>query len=159
MPSYFVDDEYVKNEIIKFSGVVHELSDSYLHDLGKAFVASSFQDNLTIVFLPSSDDFNNIISKGLVIDFCTVNRGYQLIEYKSNINNNEIISKLKNPNANNIELLTVRASSLIGALSRGLPLEDLSIGFQIKMFRVPNVYNFKFWNHFTNIEFIKSTYI
>ena len=44
---------------------------------------------------------------------------------------------------------------MVGAFRRGLPLEDLSIGFQLKMFRVPNVYNFRFWNHFTNNEFIK----
>jgi len=156
IPSYFVDHEYIRDEIIKFSGVVGAIRDSYLHDLGKIFVASYFQDNLTVVFLPSSDDFNNIVSKGLVIDFSIVNRGYQLIEFE---NNNRIIDNLQNKNKNNIEILTVRASSLIGALNRGVPLEDLSIGFQTKMFRVPNVYNFKFWNHFTNIEYIKLTYI
>jgi hypothetical protein len=56
-------------------------------------------------------------------------------------------------------LLKVRASSLVGAFNRGLPLEDLSIGFQIKMFRAPNVYNFKFWNHFTNKELVQLTNI
>ncbi len=151
-PSYFIDDEYIKDEIVKFSGNVCEIKDLYLHDLGKIFMASNFHDNLTVVFLPSSDDFNKLVCKGLVIDFSILNRGYKLIECEND--NEEIISKIKNPHKNNIELLYVRASSLIGAFNRGLPLEDLSIGFQIKMFRIPNVYNFKFWNHFTNIEFI-----
>ena len=75
--------------------------------------------------------------------YSILNRGYKLIECEND--NEEIISKIKNPHKNNIELLYVRASSLIGAFNRGLPLEDLSIGFQIKMFRIPNVYNFKFW--------------
>lgn len=154
-PSYFIDDDYINDEIIKFSGDVCEIKDLYLHDLGKTFIASNFQDNLTVVFLPSSDDFNNLVCKGLVIDFSIANRDYKLIECENN--NDEIISKIKNPHKNNIELLYVRASSLIGAFNRGLPLEDLSIGFQIKMFRIPNVYNFKFWNHFTNIEFINLT--
>jgi len=156
MPSYFVDDEYINTEIIKFSGIEWEITDSYLNDLGKSFLTSNFQDSLTIVFLPSSEDMNNLVSKGLAIDFSTTNRGYQLIECDSN--NDRIINKLYNPNKNNIELLKVRASSLIGAFDKGLPLEDLSIGFQIKMFRVPNVYNFNFWNHFTNNEFIKLKY-
>jgi hypothetical protein len=158
MPSYFVDDEYIKDEIIKFSGKELKITDSFLNDLGNAFLASSFMDNLTVVFLPSSEDINNLVSKGLVIDFSSSNRCYQLIECENN-NNNEIISKLNNPNKNNIELLKVRANSLIGALNKGLPLEDLSIGFQIKMYRLPNVYNFNFWNHFTNSEFIKLTQV
>ena len=107
------------------------------------------------MLLPSSDDFNSFISKGLSIDFSTSNRGFQLIECEND--NENIISAVKNPNKNNIELLKIRAASLVGAFSRGLPLEDLSIGFQIKMFRSPNVYNFQFWNHFTNNEFIKVT--
>ena len=107
------------------------------------------------MLLPSSDDINGFISKGLSIDFSTSNRGFQLVEFEND--NEKIISKLINPNKNNIELLKIRAASLVGTFSRGLPLEDLSIGFQIKMFRAPNVYNFQFWNHFTNNEFIKVT--
>jgi hypothetical protein len=126
--------------------------------MAKNILKSSFKDNLTVVFLPSSDDFNSLVSNGLAIDFSIINRGFQIIECDGSCNNDEILSKLNNPNQNNIELLRVRASSLIGAFNRGLPLEDLSIGFQVKMFRIPNVYNFNFWNHFTNIEFIKLTH-
>ena len=32
-----------------------------------------------------------------------------------------------------------------------LPWEDLTIGFQCKIMRNPNEYNFYFWHHFTNI--------
>jgi hypothetical protein len=69
--------------------------------------------------------------------------------------NEEIAKNIENPNNNNIEILRVRGSSFYGALKKGLPLEDLSIGFQIKMYRRPNVYNLKFWNHFTNLQYIK----
>ena len=157
MPSYFVDDEYVKDEIIKFSGGNLKITDAYLNDLGKKFLLSSFYDNLTVVILPCNDDINNLVSKGLVVDFSNLNRGHYLIECENN--NDEIISKLNKPSKNNIELLKVRASSLIGVLNRGLPLEDLSIGFQIKMFRTPNVYNFNFWNHFTCNELIELTQV
>ena len=143
MPSYFVDEEYVKDEVKQFSGNEWSITDSYLNNLGENFMKSNFQDDLTVVLFPSSDDINSFISKGLSIDFSTSNRGFQLIECENN--NEEIIRKLHNPNSNNIELLKVRASSLVGAFRRGLPLEDLSIGFQINIFRAPNVYNFRFW--------------
>lgn len=157
LPSYFVDEEYVEDEIINFAGLNWKITDTYLEGLGKNFLSSNFYDNLTVVFLPSSNDIKSLVSKGLAIDFSTAFRSYQLIECENN--NDEIIQKLNNPNNNNIELLKVRASSLVGALNNGLPLEDLSIGFQVKMFRVPNVYNFKFWNHFTNNEFIQLTQV
>ena len=155
IPSYFIDEEYVRDEIAQFSGDEWSITDSYLKKLGENFINSNFQGDLTVVLLPSSDDINCFVSKGLSIDFSTSNRGFQLVECEND--NEKIISELSNPNKNNIELLKIRAGSLIGAFSRGLPLEDLSIGFQIKMFRAPNVYNFEFWNHFTNNEFIKVT--
>lgn len=153
VPSYFIDDQYVEDEILKFSGLGWQISDSYLIDLGKKFIASKFFDNLTVIFLPSDNSFENLVSKGLVIDFSLANRSYSLINFGDD--DEENIAKISNPNKNNIELLKIRAGSLIGALNQGLPLEDLSIGFQIKMFRLPNIYNFNFWNHFTNYEFIK----
>jgi CMP-N-acetylneuraminate monooxygenase len=154
-PSYFVDETYIKDEVIKFAGSEIRITDTYLSNLGRTFYNSNFKDNLTVVFLPASDDFNHLVSKGLAIDFSETNRGYQIIECINN--SDEFITKLNNPNNNNIEILKVRASSFIGALNKGVPLEDLSIGFQIKMLRVPNVYNFHFWNHFTNIELVKLT--
>ena len=36
-------------------------------------------------------------------------------------------------------------------IRQGLPWEDLSIGFQCRINRKPNVYNSDFWYHFTNI--------
>ena len=44
----------------------------------------------------------------------------------------------------------VRAKAFAYVLINGLPWEDLSIGFQCRINRHPNVYNSKFWNHFTN---------
>jgi CMP-N-acetylneuraminate monooxygenase len=152
-PSYFLDEEYVKDQIIEFSGTEWAITDLYLKELAEKFLNSSFKDDLTVVILPSSDDFNCLVSKALSIDFSVSSRSFQIIECEND--NISIVGKLKNPNNNNIELLKIRASSLVGAFRRGMPLEDLSIGFQIKMFRIPNVYNFKFWNHFTNNELIK----
>lgn len=35
-------------------------------------------------------------------------------------------------------------------LRKGLPWEEISIGFQARLFREPDVYNFDFWDHFQN---------
>ncbi|MEO1562085.1 MAG: MBL fold metallo-hydrolase [Pseudomonadota bacterium] len=47
--------------------------------------------------------------------------------------------------------ITVRAPEFRQVLSQGLPWEDLSIGFQCRITREPNVYNSDFWYHFTNV--------
>jgi CMP-N-acetylneuraminate monooxygenase len=155
LPSYFVDDEYINDEISYFTGPCNNLTDDLLELLGNRYIQSSFYDNLIIVFLPSNADFSKVISKGLVINFSKENRSFELIN-TGEISDQEIAMSLKNQNSDsNIEILRVRSDSLIGAITKGLPIEDLSIGFQIKMYRDPNVYNFKFWDHFTNLEFVK----
>jgi hypothetical protein len=89
----------------------------------------------------------------LVVNFSKESRGYSILEIEEK-SDTQIIEILKRETKNNLEILRVRKGSLLGVFEQGLPLEDLSIGFQIKMFRSPNVYNFKFWDHFTNIESI-----
>jgi CMP-N-acetylneuraminate monooxygenase len=37
-------------------------------------------------------------------------------------------------------------------VANGLPWEDLSIGFQCRVDRAPDVYNSDFWFHFTNVH-------
>jgi CMP-N-acetylneuraminate monooxygenase len=154
VPSYFIDKEYVEQDIRNFSGEDWEITEDFLKRIGKCFIESKFYDDLTIIFLPYDSDFKDVISNSLIIDFSKVNRSFKLQKFQS-LDNNKIIEEINNPNGNNIELLRVRADSFFGAFSRGLPLEDLSIGFQIKMYRTPNVYNFKFWNYFTNENFIQ----
>jgi CMP-N-acetylneuraminate monooxygenase len=153
-PSYFIDKEYVENEIREFSGKNWKITDDFLKKIGKEFIESQFYDNLTIILLPSDSEIKDIISNSLIIDFSSVNRSFQILKFQG-FDNNKIIEQINNPNGNNIELLRVRADSFFGSFSRGLPLEDLSIGFQVKMFRAPNIYNFNFWYYFSNKYFIK----
>jgi len=47
--------------------------------------------------------------------------------------------------------LKVRSTELAKIVTLGLPWEDLSIGFQCRIYREPDVYNSEFWHHFTNI--------
>jgi hypothetical protein len=152
--SYFVDDKYVEEDIFNFVGVNNTITDKYLIELGSRYISSNYFGDLTVVFLPSSFDFSDVISKALVIDFSRLNRSFELIDFLG-VSNENMVTHLKNPNVNNIEILRVRADIMVGAFNAGLPIEDLSIGFQIKMYRSPNVYNFGFWSHFTNNEFIQ----
>jgi len=46
--------------------------------------------------------------------------------------------------------IKVRQDSFLWVIFNQMPWEDLSIGFQCKIDRVPNVYNVDFWHHFTN---------
>ena len=45
----------------------------------------------------------------------------------------------------------VREVELYNVVANGLPWEDLSIGFQLRVRRQPDVYNNRFWDHFTNV--------
>lgn len=152
-PAYFVDEDYVLEDIKNFTRNSRLVDHNFLDDLGKRFVASKFEDSLTVVIIPSNDDFSPYGEYLLTMDFSAANRKYGIQKITQD-SNEKISEQVKHLSGNRVEILRVRKDSLTGVISKGLPLEDLSIGFQIKMFREPNVYNFKFWNHFTNNEFV-----
>ena len=47
--------------------------------------------------------------------------------------------------------IKVREDSFSWVLKNNMPFEDLSIGFQCRIDRKPDIYNIKFWNYFTNV--------
>ena len=47
--------------------------------------------------------------------------------------------------------IKVRKAELLDVVMNGKPWEDLSIGFQCRIYRNPNVYNSEFWFYFTNV--------
>ena len=47
--------------------------------------------------------------------------------------------------------IKVRRAELLDVVMNGKPWEDLSIGFQCRIFRNPNTYNSEFWFYFTNV--------
>jgi len=46
--------------------------------------------------------------------------------------------------------MRVRSDVFRYVLKEGLPWEDISIGFQARFYREPDIYNLDFWNHFQN---------
>jgi CMP-N-acetylneuraminate monooxygenase len=151
-PSYFLDNAYIAEDLNRFTQSAPRVDSDRLEAIGRNLVASCFIDDLTVIVVPTDDDFLPNVGMVLAVDFSEKHRGWRLIPIQGNYSDSQFEALSK---TNNIEILRVRADILAGAISRKLPLEDLSIGFQILMYRQPNVYNFKFWNHFTNVEFIE----
>ena len=60
-----------------------------------------------------------------------------------------VLRVIKDPNLKKL-VLKVRKESFLNTIYNKLPWEDLSIGFQCKVLRNPNLYNVNFWQHFTN---------
>jgi CMP-N-acetylneuraminate monooxygenase len=50
-----------------------------------------------------------------------------------------------------VKHIKVRRDAFLRVIGERLPWEDMSIGFQCRIDRVPNVYNSAFWYHFTNV--------
>ena len=108
------------------------------------FINSNFQDNLTVFFELTNDNFVDTL-KFFIVDFSSTVPVVTFDEFnweiiKSEYNSPEI-SKLR---------IKVRKNSFDWVLKNNSPFEDLSIGFQCKIDRVPDIYNVNFWNHFTN---------
>jgi CMP-N-acetylneuraminate monooxygenase len=114
-------------------------------DTLKYFSACNFNDNLIVDLIASNDDFSLYFDRFL-LDFDSN-------EYKSidiNSDNNKIENDALSSGSRYLQI-KVRASELAVVLKEGKPWEDLSIGFQCRIYRQPNIYNSEFWFYFTNI--------
>ena len=121
--------------------------DSKMSDLEitKYFQDSGFQENLILhITLVNSKG----TTKQLIVDFSNKNIEVDITDYTwSEINQKNIHVKGK---VKALEL-KIREDSFYWVLSNKKSWEDLSIGFQCRIDRVPDVYNANFWFHFTNI--------
>lgn len=153
-PSYFLDEDYINEDLRRFTEGAPKVDTNLLEAIGRKLVASRFTDEFTVIIIPSDECFIPTFGLGLIVNFSLQNRGWRLIKVKGE-DNEELIESLPKTK-NNIEVLRIRADVMAAAIMRKLPLEDLSIGFQIHMYRMPNTYNFNFWNYFTNRELIEA---
>ena len=109
------------------------------------FNGSDFKDNLLVDLRPTTDNFEsgNI---GFRIDFSSKNY--------SVFNCNSLVESIEDEAASNglrYLQIKVRRNELLDVVTNGKPWEDLSIGFQCRIYRVPNIYNSEFWFYFTNV--------
>jgi CMP-N-acetylneuraminate monooxygenase len=125
--------EYYKNEFNK-------IDENYISEY---FLKSNFKDDLLLYVCLTNDDFK-LSNKNYLVNFS-----------KKKISFNKIPKFTKNllkkdPNLKKL-VLKIRKESFLNTIYNKLPWEDLSIGFQCKILRNPNIYNAKFWHFFTNI--------
>jgi CMP-N-acetylneuraminate monooxygenase len=125
--------EYYKKE---FKKIDQDYIESY-------FLNSKFRDNLFLYICLTDDNFN-LLNINYLIDFSKNQISFKKISKfkKSYFKINDKVKKL---------VLKVRKESFLNTVYNKLPWEDLSIGFQCKVLRDPNIYNKDFWYHFTNI--------
>ncbi|MDB2369505.1 MBL fold metallo-hydrolase [Planktomarina temperata] len=101
------------------------------------FLDSEFYDNLDLELQLTDDNFN-------VVDTFWV----QFFEDKPC----EVsVKKILRRKSSRLLSIKVRREVMVSVISNGLPWEDMVIGFQCRIYRQPNIYNSKFWYHFTNI--------
>jgi len=108
------------------------------------FINSNFKDNLILIVTLTGDNFKkNYLN--FKVDFS--NKKIKFTKHSkidSNVENN-----LKNNNR--ILYIKIRKESFINTIKHKQPWEDILIGFQCKIQRNPNIFNSKFWYHFSNI--------
>ena len=108
------------------------------------FEGCSFRDDLLVVLIPTNDDFSTA-KKFYSLDFR--NNKYSEFDYENGI---EAFESQALAEGLRYLRIKVRESELMDVICNGKPWEDLSIGFQCRIYRNPNVYNSEFWFYFTN---------
>jgi CMP-N-acetylneuraminate monooxygenase len=127
----------------KYKKVYNKINYKFIKDY---FLNSKFNDNLILAVSLTSDNFRTN-KNNFLVDFSDKNISFST---KNIINFNDLKNKKKK-----ILYLKSRKESFLNTVYNLNPWEDLMIGFQTKILRSPNIYNFKFWYHFSNI-YIKS---
>ena len=127
--------EYFKNEYNKID----------IKFIKNYFKASDFKDNL-ILYMSLTDDNFETSYLDFKVDFSKEPIKFEILDKIS------LKNSLKNKNYSKKFLhLKCRKESFLNTIYNSCPWEDLLIGFQCKVLRYPNLYNLKFWYHFTNI--------
>jgi CMP-N-acetylneuraminate monooxygenase len=129
--------EYLKKFKLKYSNI----DEKYIK---KYFEESKFSEKLQL-FINLTDD--NFISydKCYFIDFSSKKLSLKKLTMI------KLEEKFLNKNTKKNKLyLKIRKESFLATIYEKDPWEDLLIGFSCKVLREPNIYNAKFWYHFTN---------
>lgn len=131
-----VDDiaQYLKDSLQSYGNVDENLIRDY-------FLRSKFQRDLDFELIVTTDDFSRPLASFNIHfregdDPLILTAGDGIAPRRHDVRYKQI---------------RVRAAELMKVIRQGLPWEDLSIGFQCRVYREPNVYNADFWYHFSNV--------
>ena len=141
---YFNDlneKDYLKYFINKYKIIDHKYIEEY-------FKNSNFHDGSTLYISLSNSNFtkNELNFKINFLD---------KINFRI-INNGKLKKELKK--SKSFYYFKIRKEAFLNTIYNKKPWEDISIGFQMKQFRKPNVYNNKFWFHFSN-NYVSKKYV
>ena len=120
--------------------------DTLISESSRYFSECEYEDELILFLQPCSDEFEPY-RKGIMADFSAT--GTPQI---SVCDNDQLENKYKESERDIRKLfISVRASRLWEVVTQHISWEELSIGFHCRIHRTPDVYNSKFWFHFSNI--------
>lgn len=134
---YYIDIN--KNDYLEYFKEKYKKID--LNYIKNYFENSKFHDDSILFISLTGDNFEN--------DNCyfrvnfTKEITFTILEAK---NLNELLQS-----KNNYLFMKIRKESFLNTIYNKRSWEDISIGFQNKQFRKPNIYNSKFWFHFSNV--------
>ena len=109
------------------------------YDLAKDIGPGLAKSAVAVIVDGEQKDLHDVIEGDSLISIITIDSDNAQIEHDA-LSSEQRYLQIK-----------VRASELALVLKEGKPWEDLSIGFQCRIYRQPNIYNSDFWFYFTNI--------
>lgn len=144
-PLYHLDDGYTAGYL---AAQRKRLACFDIHQVAEYFCRSEFRDRMVLHLSLTDDDFEPQ-GEGLLIDFAQNPIHYE-VQGSAAV---EAAFHAANPQDDNRHLLLkARKDSLWNIVYYGLPIEELSIGFQCRINRKPDQYNAAFWKHYTAYE-------
>ena len=127
---------------LNFKNTYSKLTKKEIRDY---FLRSNFKDNLILFLnLKNHDKSNYSIS----INFSLSKMKIRF--YKKKFSKKELNNKFQKRNLNFL-MISTQIESFINIIKNMDSWENLVIGFECMVYRIPNVYNVKFWHHFSNI--------
>ena len=115
-------------------------------ELSSFFEKSAFKDNLIVYFELTDDNFSKT-KRQFSVDFRNTATSVSHEEFDWDL----LKSGYSDDSDYRMLRIKVRQDSFNWTIKNNIPFEDLSIGFQCKIDRIPDSYNVAFWDHFTNI--------
>tara|TARA_Y100000590_G_scaffold468304_1_gene650597 strand:+ start:9418 stop:11079 length:1662 start_codon:yes stop_codon:yes gene_type:complete len=132
-------EKYIDEAKMKYSNIKKNRIEKY-------FLKSQYKDNIILKIILTDDSFKKFFL-GFTINFSSNKPVTNFFEKKYEPS----LQKLHKKNFGNIIELKVRKEAFLEVIDDKLPWEDLLIGFQTRINRLPDVYNANFWYFFTNV--------
>ena len=141
---YFIDIS--ENDYLEYFKEKYKKID--LNYIKNYFDNCKFHDNSTLFISLTDDNFEND-NFYFQVKF-TKKIAFTILEAESL---NQLLQS-----KNNYLFMKIRKESFLNTIYNKRSWEDISIGFQNKQFRKPNIYNSKFWFHFSNV-YVSNKYV